>query len=228
MTAWVVVGAGSAGCVVAGRLAEAGHTVTLVEAGSAVPGRAVGAASFFEAMAEPGRLFPGSFARGRGVGGSSAVNGMIATAGEPAQYADWGWHDAIEAFARVRVPLERPDDDELGPVDRALLAAAPDAEVVTLTRRAGHRVTAADAYLSDVSVDVVGDTTVTGLRLDGPAGHRCRHRWRTSGGGRADRARCRRHRIARPCSAVSVERRATMPACRSRCAYVATSTRARS
>ena len=88
-------------------------------------------------MAEPGRLFPGPFVRGRGLGGSGAVNGMVATAGDPAQYAGWGWDDADEAFARVRVPLERPADDELGPVDRALLAAAPDAEVVTLTRHDG-------------------------------------------------------------------------------------------
>ncbi len=167
MTAWVVVGAGAAGCVVAGRLAEAGHDVTLIEAGSASPGRAVRAASFFDAMAEPGRLFPGSFARGRGIGGSSAVNGMIATAGDPAQYARWGWHDAEEAFARVRVPLERPDDEELGPVDRALLAAAPDAEVVTLTRHAGRRVTAADAYLTGAPVEVVADATVVRLQATG-------------------------------------------------------------
>ena len=61
---------------------------------------------------------------------------MIATPGDAAQYERWGWHDAGEALARVRVPLEAAGDDELGPLDRALLAAAPDAVKATLTRRA--------------------------------------------------------------------------------------------
>ena len=53
---WVVVGGGSAGCVVAGRLAEAGHDVTLVEAGAAPPPVRP---SFLDTMAAPGALFPG-------------------------------------------------------------------------------------------------------------------------------------------------------------------------
>ena len=53
--------------------------------------------------------------RGRGLGGSGAINGMLATAGDRAQYDAWGWDDADEAFARIRVPLEQVADDELGP-----------------------------------------------------------------------------------------------------------------
>ena len=166
MTRWVVVGAGTAGCVVAGRLAEAGHEVTLVEAGPAAPGRAVRAASFFEAMAETGRLYPGPIARGRGLGGSGAVNGMVATTGDIAQYESWGWLDAADAFARVRVPVASVAAAELGPLDRALLAAAPDAEVATLTRRDGRRVTAADVYLDAVAVDIVGDAAVARLQVE--------------------------------------------------------------
>jgi choline dehydrogenase-like flavoprotein len=166
---WVVVGGGSAGCVVAGRLTEAGHDVTLIEAGAAAPPVR---ASFFDTMAAPGALFAGPFVRGRGLGGSGAVNGMVATPGDPAQYAAWGWSDAAEALARVRVPVEPAR--ELGPIDEALLAAAPDARVADLTAKDGRRVTSADVYLDDVTVRA-GATAVaierngtraTGVRLD--------------------------------------------------------------
>jgi choline dehydrogenase-like flavoprotein len=149
MTNWVVVGAGSAGCVVARRLADTpGHVVTLVEAGPGkLPDRMRGA-SFFDALAEPGWVYPEPFVRGRGVGGSGAVNGMLATRGDVGQYEKWGWLDAADAFGRILVPCEIASDSELGPLDRALLEAAPDATLVPLTRRGGRRVTAADAYLA--------------------------------------------------------------------------------
>ena len=50
----------------------------------------------------------------------------------------------------MRVPVEPAT--ALGPVDEALLAAAPDAEVATLTARDGRRVTSADVYLDGVDV----------------------------------------------------------------------------
>jgi choline dehydrogenase len=154
---WVVVGGGSAGCVVAGRLAEAGHEVTVVEAGaSAPPVRA----SFLDTLAAPGAVFPGPVLRGRGLGGSGAVNGMVATAGDVGQYEVWGWADAAAALERVRVPLEPAAP--LGAVDEALLAAAPDATVARLTARAGRRVTAADAYLDGVT-GVTGVTVAAGV-----------------------------------------------------------------
>jgi choline dehydrogenase-like flavoprotein len=134
----------------AARLAEHGHDVTLIEAGGA-----------------SGDLFPGPFARGRGIGGSSAVNGMIATPGDIDQYARWGWHDAADALARVRVPLEVAADDELGPLDRALLAAAPDAVKATLTRRDGRRVTVADAYIPATGVTLLADAEAARVQLDG-------------------------------------------------------------
>jgi choline dehydrogenase-like flavoprotein len=170
MTHWVVVGAGSAGCVVARRLADVpGHVVTLVEAGpGALPDRMRGA-SFFDALAEPGWVYPGSFVRGRGLGGSGAVNGMLATPGDVGQYESWGWLDATDAFGRILVPCELAADAELGPLDRALLEAAPDATRVPLTRRGGRRVTAADAYLTapPPALTVHADAPVTRILFAG-------------------------------------------------------------
>ena len=103
---WIVVGAGSAGCVAARRLHDAGHCVVLIEAGPAfepggVPGPIDGDDSF-AALGVAERTYADLLARrtahgpetrylrGRGVGGSSAVNAMVALRGDPARYRSWG------------------------------------------------------------------------------------------------------------------------------------------
>jgi choline dehydrogenase len=135
---WLVVGAGAAGCVVAGGLARrAGTTVTLVEAGPLDVAAGVRSPSFFDALAEPGWTFGGPFVRGRGWGGSSAVNGMVVGVDDPP----------------APLPVEVVADGERGPIGRALLAAAPDAVAARLARRDGVRVTAADAYLAAIDAD---------------------------------------------------------------------------
>ncbi len=144
----MVVGAGSAGCVVAGRLAGvAGNEVVLIEAGPApAPDADPTLQSFFDALAQPGRSYPDLMAtrvagqrparyqRGRGLGGSGAVNAMVSLHG--------GGYEAAHLL-----PEEPACPAELGAVDRALLAAAPDAIIAPLNRRDGRRVSTADAYL---------------------------------------------------------------------------------
>ncbi len=149
MSRVVVVGAGSAGSVVARRLLDVGHHVTIVEAGpdvvtapdgtNSAPGLA--SPSFFDALAEPGRTWSDLtarrvrgqderfYARGRGVGGSSAVNAMIGLWGEADDYdrwerdhgcLGWSWADVRPVFERLPIPLRTPRSSEIGPIGRAV------------------------------------------------------------------------------------------------------------
>ncbi len=160
---WIVVGAGSGGCVAARRLCDAGHVVTLIEAGPRLDAGEVPPSvdddDCFAALGAEGRIYDRlvarrtaqgprtRYVRGRGVGGSSAVNAMVALRGDAARYRSWGWDDVDEAWARTLIPAERPHESELGRVDRLLLAADAAAEIVPLTRHDGRRVTSAEAYL---------------------------------------------------------------------------------
>jgi choline dehydrogenase-like flavoprotein len=129
---YVIVGAGPAGCVLANRLsADPGVTVLLVEAGDrdtnpliAVP------RGFAELLGDPTtawhyptRPFGPSrraeyWVRGRTLGGSSAVNGLVYNRGNRADYdalerlgnPGWGWDDMLPAFTTI-------EDNELGASD---------------------------------------------------------------------------------------------------------------
>ena len=163
---WVVIGAGTAGCVVTARLADdPSNDVMVIERGpdltTAGTPPAIRSIDYTAALASdridrehPVRRTPFGepigYAMGRGVGGSSAVNGMLMEVGDLDQYRSWGWMDADEALARVRVPARRVTDAELGPIDLALQAAAPRARHASLAADGNGRVTAADAYLEPV------------------------------------------------------------------------------
>jgi choline dehydrogenase-like flavoprotein len=120
----VIVGAGAAGCVLAYRLSEdAGCRVALVEAGppdrhplihvpKGLPKIMANPAYLWAYASAPeaaNAMTPETWVRGRVLGGSTSVSGMMYVRGQPADYDaiaaqssdDWSWRQIGAAFAAL-------------------------------------------------------------------------------------------------------------------------------
>ncbi len=121
---YLVVGAGSAGCAIAARLAEdPAVTVALIEAGpsdhhisvwmpigmaSTVPKAGARNYGYYTAPQDAFNGRQGYQPRGRGLGGSSSINGMVYIRGHRNDYDDWarlgctgwGYEDVLPYFRR--------------------------------------------------------------------------------------------------------------------------------
>jgi choline dehydrogenase-like flavoprotein len=167
---YVVAGAGSSGCVVARRLADAGASVILLEAGGSdrsMMVRKPGMVAVMHAVPEVKKRFDWGYystpqvdalgrkipqVRGKVLGGSSSINGMIFVRGNRQNFDDWaadgcpGWSyaDVLKSYRRLENWEDGPTDHRGsgGPVQVTRvqgLAPASDAFIDALARVSGTK-----------------------------------------------------------------------------------------
>lgn len=164
---YVIVGAGSAGCVLADRLSADGHSVVVIECGGsdrsvfiqmpsalAIPMNTAKYNWQYESEPEPnlgGRRM--HTPRGKGLGGSSSINGLVYVRGNPLDFErwqdegarGWGYADVLPYFKRAERRAEGGDayrggdgplDTTYGPLSNPLYRTWIEA-----ARQAGYPVT---------------------------------------------------------------------------------------
>ena len=136
---YIIIGAGSAGCVIAHRLVQAGHTVLALEAGPTDRIKFVEMPATFVRVIGTERSWvyetvPQAHANGRKMfvpqgrmpGGGSSLNAMVYIRGTAEDYDDWeragatgwGWRDVLPVFKRAEsnVRLSGPMHGTDGPL----------------------------------------------------------------------------------------------------------------
>jgi choline dehydrogenase len=159
---YIIVGAGSSGCVLASRLSDEPSTrVLLIEGGSSnahpfisMPRgfmKLFGRPQFyryFPVKAQLGRA-PETWYYGKGLGGSSAVNGTWYLGGMPSDYDSWvqmgnpgwGWADMLACFRALEsyeLPGADPTRGTSGPLE--ITQSANRSPVLAAVLEAGHQI----------------------------------------------------------------------------------------
>ncbi len=161
---YIIAGAGTAGCILAHRLTEAGHSVLLVEAGGSDNHWTVRMPGGLRAHYKPKSQFNYHYysvpqkhlnnrevyqPRGRALGGSASINGMVFLRGHAQDYErwvkqgvqGWGYSDVLPYFKRLesceagaddyrgdRGPVNVRKQADLSELDQAFLAAGRDGD----------------------------------------------------------------------------------------------------
>jgi len=128
----VIIGAGSAGCVLAKRLSDAGHSVAILEAGGSdnyhwvhIPMGYLycidNPRTDWQFRTEPDAGLNGRsllYPRGKVLGGCSSINGMLYLRGQAADYdgwrqmglTGWGWDDVLPYFKKSQDYVDGASD----------------------------------------------------------------------------------------------------------------------
>ena len=176
---YVIVGAGTAGCVLAGRLAEDPETrICLIEAGGSdrhplvsTPSMVAAAIASrrlnwrFETVPQThlkGRRIPQP--RGKVVGGSGSINGMVYSRGNPLDYSDWTKAGASDwSYAQVLPYFIRSENNQDLPASLHHGRGGP----MNVRRPAGPNRLNSDFIAATQSLGFPGSTDFTGGDSEG-------------------------------------------------------------